>query len=580
MCKVRDTPDSLEGDTDSQGRVETPKGDNYLLLVAIDQYGKDLRLQELNNPVRDAERLKEVLLKRYNFQEKDQMLKFLKNDEATLQNISKHLKSICAGNRENDNLIFYFAGHGNRQGFYLNRVDLRDEIVIDYDALSYKLMLGGSGKNELSLDNYLLNKKFRHILFIFDCCYAGSFNFGRGGNTEYGEFSRYALTSCAANEKAADEIHGLPGGSPFSLKFVEMLDSMGCDFSIEDIKKTLNTQIELTTQSKQFIKYDKLNFKMNGDEGEFRFELKEEVKQQWTREQLQHSILENLGFKEQRGNVESTYKPEKNSFNVFSACAETNSTHEILRKVIFRSASKVEEKISSGKKLQIKNPEILDIGEDIWETLYRQMQAFSPFESEPVTPQQKIEIVDWMIGRLLIGISEKTTQHPLEFAPKTIILQGQMSAIKDKILEWCNEFFKLFMEKSKIYTLPIDGNPKNAVNKIVFYFQETKKDKTKIIESIFQEEEVTQKANIVITPVVKKISVIDIDEWLKKLPAEMKNKGKPIQVQDFFPSDQELQTYEFEHSDFFKRIMSCFGISADDSQKIFEELYNQKYGYE
>ena len=86
---------------------QKPAGNNYLLVIGIDEYQ---HITPLNNAVRDAETIRDLLLDRYQF--KPEHTTSLINKDASRENILESLHELEGTLTENDNFLLYFAGHG------------------------------------------------------------------------------------------------------------------------------------------------------------------------------------------------------------------------------------------------------------------------------------------------------------------------------------------------------------------------------------------------------------------------------------------------------------------------------------
>jgi len=567
---------SLDDEDTPTGKPATPRGEMYVFAVAIDQYNQKLGLPDLANPVNDAHRMIEVLLRRFAVTSDDanpadlrmadpdhygmapnaipvyngKKLKCLYNEEANWRNIKAHLDTICQKNTENDQLIFYFSGHGeadkDKGSIYLHRNKPIDNAQIGYDELCYDL-----------LDNYLLNKKFRHILYIFDCCFAGAFNLGKGGNMENDHFSRYALTSCNADQTAADRSRENRDGSPFSVALTKILDSTGANgFTTEAIKKDLESSVGRQTGGKQQVEYGQMGAKMNG-KGQFQFFLKSDIRKAWNVGQLKDSILYDLDFEGQKAQITNRYVAAKNRFNIFSTCSETENVQKMLTKAMFQHPH-----IKTDSALNLYNPDTIHLDATIsglWEALLRQKDGMAPFETPEIKQVTKENIIDWIIGRLM-----STTQGN----PLTIIFKGEMSLIAQDIVKWSTEFYQIFKEKADKSTEPL--------NKIIFLFQEIKNGKTKIKDDLFEEEPINKEINIVITPFVEPIRPPHIDSWIKSLPPELRkiNDLKEWSPQDFKPAGIPTDDYTYPHQQFIELIFVKFEVDNDGKAQIIKSLYD------
>lgn len=137
-----------------------PRGDSYLLAVAIDAYAQ---CPPLSNCVRDAKALIAVLQERYGFEETHTHTLF--NEEATLGNIYDRLDDLAHTITSDDNLLIYFSGHG----FYHERS--RSGHLIPVDARPNR-------RNQYLSNANLLNEiravNSFHTFLIVDSCFSGS----------------------------------------------------------------------------------------------------------------------------------------------------------------------------------------------------------------------------------------------------------------------------------------------------------------------------------------------------------------------------------------------------------------------
>jgi Caspase domain len=112
-----DTPEVARGTTLIRPTETPPAGKNYLLGIGIDVYASP-NLRPLRNAVRDVEAVVALLAEGYQFAqpgESDQT-QLLLNEEATRQNIIAHLDEYAQLVKAPDNLVIYFAGHGEADG--------------------------------------------------------------------------------------------------------------------------------------------------------------------------------------------------------------------------------------------------------------------------------------------------------------------------------------------------------------------------------------------------------------------------------------------------------------------------------
>ncbi len=187
---------------------------NHLLVIGVDEY--DQGFPKLNNTVIDAKRFARILQEKYDFEENN--ITALYNSDATVDNILDAFSSLRSLT-ENDNLIFYFAGHGEiekatERGYW-----------IPYKA-RYKKK--GSYLNNVEVQDFIATCGARHILGIVDSCYSGSLFKTRSGSVDpeinryYTRKSRFLMTS-GLLEPVPD---GRPGQhSPFAAALLSELEN-------------------------------------------------------------------------------------------------------------------------------------------------------------------------------------------------------------------------------------------------------------------------------------------------------------------------------------------------------------------
>jgi hypothetical protein len=132
----------------------------YGLIIGVDNY-MDPVIQDLDNPVRDAESLYEVLVNEYTFD--DENITFLK--DATREDIITAFDALSGKVTPSDNVLIFYAGHGwwddeANNGFWLP-ADARNNNKIDWFRNS-------------TLVDYLKEVKSKHTLLITDACFGGA----------------------------------------------------------------------------------------------------------------------------------------------------------------------------------------------------------------------------------------------------------------------------------------------------------------------------------------------------------------------------------------------------------------------
>ncbi len=137
-----------------------PIPQNFLFIMACDNYKY---WPKLNNPVKDALAIKNVLLSNYNFDENN--LFELYNKDVTQNNIRNELIKIKNKIKPTDNLVIYYAGHG----YYDNEFDDGSWIPVDAQVDFETDYL-----SNLRLIKYLKKITARNIFLVADACFSGS----------------------------------------------------------------------------------------------------------------------------------------------------------------------------------------------------------------------------------------------------------------------------------------------------------------------------------------------------------------------------------------------------------------------
>lgn len=184
---------------------------NFLLIVGIDKYEF---WNPLSNAVNDAKNVKQALVSKY---EVDKQNVFeLYDADATKSNIINELIKIKRDLTENDNLIIYYAGHGD----YNSSTDEGAWIPVDAH-----LNADAEYLDNTTLLSYLKALNTKHTFLIADACFSGSLFVSddemtyRPNNDKIR--SRWGFTS-GNIEFVADGSAG--EGSPFAQYLVEALE--------------------------------------------------------------------------------------------------------------------------------------------------------------------------------------------------------------------------------------------------------------------------------------------------------------------------------------------------------------------
>jgi hypothetical protein len=136
---------------------------NHLLIIGIDEYSNGIA--PLNNAVRDAQNYRDLIFHQYQFSKENTTCLF--NKEANRANIIRVFSELLNRLGENDNLVFYYSGHGElgqigngKRGYWIPS-DANLNQVWTYIP-----------NDEINL--LFKNSRAHHVFGIVDSCYAGA----------------------------------------------------------------------------------------------------------------------------------------------------------------------------------------------------------------------------------------------------------------------------------------------------------------------------------------------------------------------------------------------------------------------
>lgn len=227
--------DSKAGRTHSNiSSKPTPQGVNWLLVIAIDEYQ---HCAKLRNCVSDAKKIIKVLQEKYQF---EQVIE-LYNEVATKTNIVAKLNELGERiNKDVDNLILYFSGHGETEG----EEDEDEQIgyLIPVEA--------ASGDESQYIPHLFLRSKLnrirtKHTFVVIDACFAGSFFYNVRSEKRTGSEnlpSRWGISSSSSHEVALD---GAPGdNSPFANCLLAALENNDTPLGIHGLAAAVENRMQ------------------------------------------------------------------------------------------------------------------------------------------------------------------------------------------------------------------------------------------------------------------------------------------------------------------------------------------------
>lgn len=227
------------------------------LVIGIDNY--EGTWNKLNNAVRDAKAVEDILKKNYNFS----VVRTLYDKAATRQSIISEMEWLVGNLTEKDNLLIYYSGHGDfkeslNRGFW---------VPVDATTMSTSNFISNP-----DLQTFLASIKSKHTLLVSDACFSGDIFRSSEAKNEvafndkyYNRVntlvSRQALTS-GGIEPVMDG--GRDGHSVFAYYFLKALRDNSQKFL--DAEQLFDAiKIPIVNNSSQAPKFS--HIKNTGDEG-------------------------------------------------------------------------------------------------------------------------------------------------------------------------------------------------------------------------------------------------------------------------------------------------------------------------
>ena len=197
--------------------------ESWAAVIGIDAYQTWPKLSYAAN---DAQAVRELLIKKYNFKPDHTFL--LLDKEATRQNILSLLGDKL-GNpdlvKREDRVFMFFAGHGATRHLASGR-DLGYIIPVDADLTNYE----GQAISMTNFQDIAEAIPAKHVLFVMDSCYSGLALTRGGGTLGLGNYlleisrrtARQMLTAGGMDQQVAD--NGPNGHSVFTWTLLQALD--------------------------------------------------------------------------------------------------------------------------------------------------------------------------------------------------------------------------------------------------------------------------------------------------------------------------------------------------------------------
>jgi tetratricopeptide (TPR) repeat protein len=174
----------------------------HALLIAANEY-VDPTIADLENPVKDATELKNILQTNYTFAPKNIEALYNKSREEIMQALV--LKSNAMG--ENDNLLIFYAGHG------IAEKDKFGDVDGYWVPSSAKKGLNASYISADDINKALKRSNAKHILVVADACFSGAFTRSLSSDASIGVQKQYSVSS--RKIMASGNLEPVPDNSKF-----------------------------------------------------------------------------------------------------------------------------------------------------------------------------------------------------------------------------------------------------------------------------------------------------------------------------------------------------------------------------
>ena len=142
--------------------------EKYAVLIGINDYEHE-RIQDLNYSEADAVYLQNVLIKYARY--KPQNIRILLGENATYRNIKRDIYWLSSQVRNEDDVFFYFSGHGTR----IEDMDGNEEDHMDEAFCPFETDIDDPSSVILDDEIGLWFRRIRanRIIIVLDCCHSG-----------------------------------------------------------------------------------------------------------------------------------------------------------------------------------------------------------------------------------------------------------------------------------------------------------------------------------------------------------------------------------------------------------------------
>ena len=252
---AQETPERMRGiKKPNAPTTAVTRGDNYMFVIGIDNYQHWLTLR---NAASDAKGIEEIFAEKFGFRP---VIPALYNEKATYSGIMNSFDDIREELKPDDNLIVFYAGHGE------TRVDT---VAGKVRETGYLVPVDGADASERKYATYISINEFltqvallpaRHITVILDACHSGIAMGGLISSTRGGEKgainslmaspSRRVLTSARKDQLANDD-GPLPNHSLFTGMLIKGLRNGAADVNGDGMVLTTELGLYLSQAVRQ-----------------------------------------------------------------------------------------------------------------------------------------------------------------------------------------------------------------------------------------------------------------------------------------------------------------------------------------
>ncbi|MEM2107905.1 MAG: caspase family protein [Candidatus Bathyarchaeia archaeon] len=215
---------------------EAVTGNKYAIVIGISDYSGEAN--DLDYADDDALEMRAALITVYGYSAEN--INLLTDSDATREKIVSAINSLKDKLSSNDEVVFFYSGHGARGKANDGDKELIDEAIVPWECTTQSLIW--DGQLATLFDGFAASR----IIFIFDSCYSG-------GMTDLAAAGRIVVMACAESSLSY-EFESLQNGQ-FTYYFVEQ----GMIYGKADYYDSIANQADVTIE--EAFDYAKANCK-------------------------------------------------------------------------------------------------------------------------------------------------------------------------------------------------------------------------------------------------------------------------------------------------------------------------------